>query len=186
MNWPEDTFDDIVKQQDKSMYEYGLRLYSVKEYSEKESGLNKLLFDSPNVTCKYKQFEEKITNIEFYLRKHVIGIQIDEEYYNRVIIPVWMIKGLINEEAGKTITGVIRPRILDSGLIIKPISTLSPEFHFYINTKEGTLQGKSIEEYGPYKLMCSIASCKLKDLNEINPYFCADTSFGRMCKFYVE
>lgn len=187
MTWPDDYFEGMIKEQEESMAKHGLRLSSIKEFSELESGLNKLLFDSPKVIFEYKQFKGKIDNIEFHLRKKVIGNQTDEEEYRRIIVPVWMMRGYINGDMGRIITGVIGPEMLDLGEIIKPALGLSPKFHFYIDEFEGCQEGRNVEEYGPDGLLCGVKECKEKNLNDITPYFHVDKrGFTGMCRFYVE
>ena len=187
MVWPEDDFDKRVLAQERYILQNNLRLSFVRDFSKQESGLTKLVFDSPKVVFMYKQFIGCIDNIEFYSRKEVTGNQTFESKYERIILPVWMMQGTINGDREKTIRGVIRPRMHDSGMIIEPLPDVSSEFQFYIDKHEGHVEGRSIEN-GAHGLLCIVRNCAQKNPGDINPYFAVDINkkFDEMCMFQTE
>ena len=149
---------------------YGLKLRKETKYSIKESGLTKLIFDKKSVTLIQRGNPWIFPNLKISVDKYTLESQVSETEYERLVCPVYVVKGVSTDNSQILLKGVIRPAIDRKSIYPTIFPEIPPEFQFYLEDSESAQIGKSIE-YKNEKLTCSIMDWKRIEENKISSGF---------------
>lgn len=151
------------------MEQSGLKLRGVLEYSVEESGLSKLVFDGSSVTLHHSNRPFRIENLELRQDTYISEMQVSETEYDRLVCPVYMIRGTFVPEQAGFIRGVIRPYV--SRNLHRIVRNIPPEFHFYMAEFEAYEAGVSLEMRNGILNAGVIESRPIDVTHEIGPGF---------------
>jgi len=155
----------------EGMEDLGLKLREEKNFSLEQSGLSKLVFDKKSVKLFDDGFPWKIIDLKLKLDKYVWESQVSEDEYDRLICPAYMLYGKFESPPIGIIYGVIRPHRMEHGAYPEIITTIAPEFNFYIDGFEATEIGVSNIKSSKTRLICHVMNWKEIKRDEITPSF---------------